>query len=220
MATKTKNGKAVKAHIQYRNAAGKRVPGVTTILGVLNKPALVYWANKMGLAGIDTAKYVDDKADIGTLAHAMIFSHLRGEELDMSGYTPDQVDLAENSFLKYLDWEKEHDMKPVLFEAPFVSEKYQYGGMLDNYSMLDNNLTLLDYKTSKAIYDEMVFQLAGYKQLLEENGHKVEGVRILRIGRNDTEGFEEKAFYNLDEAWTIFHACLTIYKTKQQAGYK
>ena len=130
------------------------------------------------------------------------------------------MDLAENSFLKYLDWEKEHDMKPIFLEESFVSEKYQYGGMLDNYCHLDGKHILVDYKTSKAIYNEMVFQLAGYKQLLEENSQEVEGVRILRIGRNDTEGFEEKAFYNLDEAWTIFHACLTIYKTKQKAGYK
>jgi len=217
---KTKNGKAVKAHIQYRNAAGKRVPGVTTILGVLNKPALVYWANKMGLAGIDTAKYVDDKADIGTLAHAMIFSHLRKEELDVSGYTPAQVDLAENSFLKYLDWEKKYDMKPILLEAPLISENYQYGGTLDNYCSFDGKLTLVDYKTGGAIYDDMIYQLAGYKQLLVENGHKVEGTMILRIGRNETEGFEEKTLYGLEDAWTIFLNCLTIYKTKQKAGYK
>ena len=30
-----------KAHTVYKTADNKRVPGVTTILGVLNKPALV-----------------------------------------------------------------------------------------------------------------------------------------------------------------------------------
>ena len=31
----------------YHNDAGHRVPGVTTVLGVLNKPALVGWAGKL-----------------------------------------------------------------------------------------------------------------------------------------------------------------------------
>ncbi|GAI86127.1 unnamed protein product, partial [marine sediment metagenome] len=38
-------------------------------IGVLNKPALVPWANNLGLQGINVKDYVDDKADIGTLAH-------------------------------------------------------------------------------------------------------------------------------------------------------
>ena len=36
-----KSGKMVKAHIRYMNESGKRVPGVTTLIGILNKPALV-----------------------------------------------------------------------------------------------------------------------------------------------------------------------------------
>ncbi|MBA7569795.1 hypothetical protein ES708_11536 [subsurface metagenome] len=65
----------IAAHIIYRTRSGQSVPGVTTILSVLNKPALVPWANRMGLQGIDVAKYVDDKAAIGTLAHYLIISY-------------------------------------------------------------------------------------------------------------------------------------------------
>src|SRR5438093_1588565 len=36
------------SHTVYKNAAGKRVPGVTTILGILNKPALLKWAWEQG----------------------------------------------------------------------------------------------------------------------------------------------------------------------------
>lgn len=34
---------------QYRTKNGKRVPGVTTVLNILNKPALIYWGYLMGL---------------------------------------------------------------------------------------------------------------------------------------------------------------------------
>ena len=64
-----KSGKKVKAHIRYVNAMGKRLPGVTTVIGVLNKPLLVPWANNLGLQGINVRDYVNDKADILSLIH-------------------------------------------------------------------------------------------------------------------------------------------------------
>ena len=43
-----------KAHQRYKLADGTQVPGVTTITGQLNKPALIIWANRLGLQGIDS----------------------------------------------------------------------------------------------------------------------------------------------------------------------
>ena len=45
-----------RVHTVYKTKDGKRVPGVTTILGVINKPALVRWANNLGLQGIDSQR--------------------------------------------------------------------------------------------------------------------------------------------------------------------
>jgi len=215
VATATKSGKNVKAHIQYR-VNGKRVPGVTTILGELSKPALKYWANAIGLKGIDIKQYVDDKADIGTLAHAMVLAHLRGEEVNTDDYTKKQIDLAENSFIKYLDWEKGKDIKPILLEVPLVSKQYKYGGTIDNYCSLNGSLTLIDYKTSKAIYPEMFYQLAAYQQLLQENGHRVTHTKILRIGRNEDEGFEERDMYDLSIQFDIFVDYLHAYHDEKR----
>lgn len=67
-----------KPHTIYRTADGKRVPGVTTVLGIMNKPALVKWANTLGLQGIDSSAYVDETARVGTLAHEMIQEYLGG----------------------------------------------------------------------------------------------------------------------------------------------
>ena len=41
-----------KAHTVYKLADGTRVPGATTITGLLNKPHLVRWANKIGRAHV------------------------------------------------------------------------------------------------------------------------------------------------------------------------
>ena len=66
---KDKLKKASKAHIRYKLKDGTVVPGATTITGLLNKPFLITWANRLGLEGIDSTKYRDAAADIGTLAH-------------------------------------------------------------------------------------------------------------------------------------------------------
>jgi hypothetical protein len=217
MSPKVENGKKVKSHVIYKTKEGQRVPGVTTILNVLAKPALLYWAWDLGTKGIDFRAFRDDKADIGSLAHEMILAHLRGEEVDKSVYTPKQVDLAENSFLKYLDWEKHHTVEPILLETPLVSEAYGYGGTPDNFCLLDGVPTLLDYKTSKGIYTEMYYQLAAYENLLIEHGEKPKKAKIIRVGRDEIEGFEESPeIYDLMLYFEVFKNCLGIYKLQKK----
>ncbi len=203
------------AHIRYRNRDNEIVPGATTVLGILNKPALVPWANKLGLSGIDVNKFVDDKAEIGTLAHAMVEAYLKGEQADTSDYSKNQIEQAENSLLSFFEWSKDKVLEPILLEAPLVSETYQYGGTVDCYCKLDGVLTLLDFKTSKAIYPEMMYQLGAYQLLLYENGHKVDQCRILRIGRDADEGFEERTKNLLGAEQAIFLNCLAIYNLQK-----
>ena len=151
---KDKIKKVAKAHVRYKTSDGTVVPGATTITGLLNKPFLVTWANRLGLEGIDSSKYTDEAAKIGTLAHALIQSHLTAEELDMSDFSPVQVDQAENAILSFFEWKKKHELEPLQCEAPFVSDEMKYGGTIDCYCLLDGKATLLDFKTGKAIYDE------------------------------------------------------------------
>ena len=205
----------VESHIQYRTQEGRLVPGVTTILGILAKPALLYWAWDLGRKGIDYRKYRDSKADIGTLAHYLILQYLLGRKPDTSDYSKNQIDKAENCFLSYLEWEKNHEMSPFLVEKPLVSEKYLFGGTVDLYCQLDGKPTVIDFKTGKNIYDEAIMQLSAYSHLLAENGHNVEVIRVLRIGRDESEGFEEKVIYDSEINWQIFLRCLGVYRLKQ-----
>ena len=208
-----------KAHTVYKLADGTRVPGATTITGLLNKPHLVRWANKLGLEGIDSSKYTDEAAAVGTLAHALVQAHLQGETLDTTMFSPTQVDMAENAVLSYLEWEKRHKIEPLICEVPMVSEKLRYGGTVDCYCRLDGVPTLIDFKTGKAIYDEYFVQVSGYKNLLLEHGCPVERVQILRIGRDETEGFEERAITSTDRYFQIFTNLLNVYYLKKSLGW-
>ena len=219
-----RSGKKVKAHIRYKNEIGKRLPGVTTVIGILNKPLLVPWANRIGLQGINVRDYVSDKADIGTLVHEMMFCDLKGIKVDYSYYTTIQIEIAQNSFKKYLDWKKKHTIEPIILEEGMVSEKYQYGGTIDNFSLIDGVPTLVDYKTCKALYLEHFIQVSAYRQLLREIGNranwvsKVKNNAILRVGRSEMEGFEFVPISTKKMAlcWKVFKYCLGIYSLKKQ----
>ena len=204
--------KKTQAHIRYKNSAGLIVPGVTTILGILNKPALIIWANRLGLQGIDSTKYRDEAADIGTLAHHLVISHLQKAEPDTSDYSAIQIDQANNAFQNYLAWERGHIVKPLMVETPFVSEEKGFGGTIDFYGLVDDITTIIDFKTGSGFYPEHLYQVAAYGVLLKEAGHSIGQAILLRIGRTADEGFEEKAVYNLDRETHIFLHCLAIYK--------
>lgn len=212
------NVRAAKAHTRYKTSDGKQVPGVTTILGVLNKPALVKWANNLGLQGIDSSRYVDKMASIGTLAHYMIQCHLAGEVPDFSAYSPEEIEKANNSLKSYHAWESQHTLKPLLCEAPLISERYRFGGTIDCYCTLNGITTLLDFKTSKAIYPEHIVQVAAYRMLLREHGYPTEVVRVLQIGRDESEGFSERVVIETADHWRVFELCREIYDLKRKVG--
>jgi len=210
-----------KAHTRYRTADKTIVPGVTTVLGLLNKPALVPWANKLGLQGIDVGKYVDDKAAIGTLGHAMVTDKLMGIETDTSDYSKNQIDLAENCALSFWEWEKENHIEKVFFcERPMVSEVCRFGGTLDIYAQVNGRKEIIDLKTGSGIYDEHIWQVAALKKLLEENGYDVDGVRIVNIPRTENEAFMQRIASDKESevGWDIFKALLSVYNLKKEMG--
>jgi len=111
----------------------------------------------------------------------------------------------------------ESQIEPVMLETPLVSEQYGFGGTIDFFGNVDDQPTLLDFKTGKAIYPEFFYQLAAYEQLLAEAKQLIEVSKILRIGRTEDEGFEERTVGKLDKQWEIFLHCLSIYNLQKEA---
>src|SRR5688572_4128160 len=52
-------------------------PSVTQLISLLDKPALLNWANKQGLAGVDISKKRKDWLSAGTSIHAQIEEYLK-----------------------------------------------------------------------------------------------------------------------------------------------
>ena len=219
-----------KAHTRYRLEDGKTiVPGVTTVLSVLSKPALVKWANNLGLKGIDSSKYVDALASIGTLAHLMVTDYVSKSFVEREAgivpdyskeYSKEEISKAENSFMSFLKWEERyHIEKPAIFvERPLVHYELKFGGTGDIYCVLDGKLSLIELKTSKGIWPEHVYQTAANKKILEFHGFPVEQVFLVNIPRSEDESFNVKfcSQRELDVGWEVFTHCLAIYNLRKE----
>lgn len=178
------------------------VEGVTTILGVINKPQLMHWAWKMGMDGKDYKKESGRAATIGTIAHFMCECFIRGYSPDLSDCVASDVRVAAGCCKKFIQFWKREGFRLSRSEAQLVSSKFMYGGTLDITTKCG---ALIDIKTSKGIYEEYWYQVAAYKLLATENKIKISRHIIIRIGKDDA-GFEVQERPTLDREWLVFDA--------------
>ena len=202
--------RARKTQPRYRRANGDRVPRVSAILGVLDKPALVRWAWRLGTQGVDIEDVRRETASAGTLAHEAIAAELGGPSVDADYYTATEQDGARAAIIQWRAWRAEHEVQPVLIEQPLVSEQLGYGGTPDVCAYVDGRLEVIDFKTSRRVYDNHVVQLAAYWNLLRENGYEVQALRVLAFPRDGSE-WSERVETDIQQPWAIFFHALQIH---------
>jgi hypothetical protein len=167
--------------------------------------------------GKDYKAVRDQAAERGTIAHYLIECDIKNEKPDISSYAPMDVERAETAYLAWLDWCKSRKLETVASELPIVSEICRAGGTVDWLVRHDGELWLVDHKTSKGIFPEMVYQVAAYTKMAAENGYKIKDTHILRLDR-DTGAFED---YQIKEAdiergFRVFQLCREIYELQKK----
>lgn len=185
-------------------------PSVTTLLGVLDKPALVQWAANQAVAIIreqllpgDTLdevmienlcesartnyrKTTRKAADIGTLVHARLQEFLETGEVRAPVH-----EQAAISFGAGIDWLQKHRAKAFIVEGRAYSREHRFTATVDFVGEVDGNPAVLDFKTSKDLYENYYWQIALYAQArYEMDGEWREGW-LLRIDK-ETGEFEAK----------------------------
>jgi hypothetical protein len=158
---------------------GVKVPGVTTILNALPKPALVKWAAEKAadhainhwdeLATLPPSERhkrilrahredVTSKGARGTRIHALGDKLAHGEEVKV----PDDLRGPVEAYARFLDrW----GIRTTATETPIAHTRYRYAGTADLWAGIDRlgvELALVDLKTGSGVYDETALQLAGY----------------------------------------------------------
>ena len=181
---------------------GKSLPSVTTILGILAKPALVPWAVKITVEAIRAAIPDDDvitisrgeldgvlleakkvhqqkkkeAADIGTAIHTAIENYLSsGCRMQASEIEDEQI---RRGFESFLSWTDQHNVEVIDYEC-VVTDGELFAGRFDLLALIDGIKTVLDFKTSAAIYDEAFLQNHFYASTIDG----VKQVAVLRIDK-------------------------------------
>lgn len=217
----------------YYSAAGDKLPGVTTICGIAKDPGgLIQWAYKTGreherlvAQGKEAPRHlydvVDRAADIGTLAHACCEADIKGEPLPEIPL--DKNEAVMTAYGQYQSWKAQTKLKIVASEQSMISEAYRVGGTLDFVCEIDGQLCLGDFKTSSAVYPEMLIQLAAYRELWNETQErKITGPsHLLRISKEHAD-FAHHSYGDLSDAWESFKHLRAIYdlsaKLKKRAA--
>lgn len=216
----------------YKTQSGIKVPGVTTVLGVLNKPALLDWAAKEERKGVMDCmlnkKILPEKhfyttlrdtaASIGTICHFMCECHLKGMQADLSDFPVDQVKLAENGFIKFLQFWDNSGFKVMTTEQALVHDALEYGGTIDIICMdNDGKNVLLDLKTSKSIYPEYWSQVSAYREMWNFNSvNRISRCIIIRIGKDEANDLEVIEKNELDSHYNLFLGSLMCYKAQKE----
>lgn len=202
--------------IPYKTADGKRVPGVTTVIGRFKESGgLIHWAWDLGMQGKDYRTERDAAAGSGTLAHAMIEAAIHEREFERPADADDDMwEKAQAGFAAYEKWADQSDLQVILTEAHLVSEKYRFGGTPDAIGLVNGELCILDWKTSNALYYDNLIQVVSYKALYEENypHDKITGgIHICRFSKEHAD-FEHRHFASgLEEPWRAFVLMRELY---------
>lgn len=164
-----------------------KLPGVTSAIGMKDKPAVAYWrgttvariiAQDVDLyrslietGGVEAAVtwagklpgYERDKAaDTGTLVHSLVEQIGREQEVSVD---PELAPYA----AAFRRWLAESGAELISLERQVADLSVGYGGTFDILANVDGKLTLLDVKTWKRrpvpggdMYSETAMQLAAY----------------------------------------------------------
>lgn len=205
-----------RVHQKYATKNGEYVPGVTTVLGILNKPFLMKWYYDCGVKGIKPEDVRDAAATVGTAAHFMCECWLTLKNPRFIGYEQEVIDKASISFDKFKRFWQGEGFTLSSSEDQMVSETHKYGGTADIVAFdKQENYILIDIKTSKSIYDDYVLQLGAYKRLWNETKQvKINRQMIVKIGKEDPDDMDILELSNdlVDQATKKFDGALKTYK--------
>jgi len=187
-----------KHHAYYADPEGeKQYTGVTTILGVIAKPALIQWAanegvtaaiararaiSKLGLpltetlalidATYDEARYAhrkkkEDAAEKGTDLHALVEEYVR-RWIGGEHLWPDIPDKFK-PIEAFIVWARQNEIRFIATEQRLYSKELWIAGTCDLIFEKDGKRYIGDIKTYKKLWDRVpLIQCAGYGIMWEE----------------------------------------------------
>jgi hypothetical protein len=192
---------------------------VTQVVGILDKPALVYWAANATCDYLRTkilpgqsydeielgemfneARYnfrriSKTAVSVGALVHTWIEEVLK-RKINLNPQAPELPinPQARNACEAAMQWMTQHHYEPLAPEQKLYSRKHNVAGTMDWPAMVDGELAIVDWKTTKradtptGLYDEMILQIDTYATIYEEmTGKRVKQAWVVRIDKETAQ---------------------------------
>ena len=171
--------------------------------------------------------------DVGSEVHGYVEEYLKnkmnGKFTDLQEYSCEQ---ARNAFSAFLEWYHEHDIKPIALEQKVYGDCW--AGTLDFAGMFDGKLYVIDWKSSKAHYPEMRYQVAAYRSAWDnlvssDNEYGIglypKGCGVLRLDKETGLPDWKDTSKSYESDLKIFNAMLQLYmlrhpRISKGAGWK
>lgn len=215
---------------------GKPLTGVTTILKVIAKPALIGWAaNKVAeyirtncevdpedgvyyvspeeleMAKNAHVKSKEDAGAAGTEVHEIIEGLIKNAIENNDGFLTEKS--HENSQVNnFLVWANGVNIKFLESEKRLYSTKYWYAGTADIICEIDGKKYIGDIKTSSGIYPEYFIQGTAYAHAAQEMGLYDDFHGVIIINLKKKGGIEVKQNFDMEGNFDCFIAALTLYR--------
>lgn len=190
-------------HAYFWKERNTFIPGATSILGILAKPALIQWAaNKTSEYVVQNLKegaskeeiervcleakekhvrLKEEGGDVGTKIHALAEKLFKGQPIEV----PTEP-MVLNGFNALREWIAANDVQPIESEKIVFSKSAFVAGTMDLLAAVNGKLAQVDLKSSTGIYPDHKFQVGGYKFCWEEeSGEVIEQNIILHLNKKN-----------------------------------
>ena len=185
----------------YETPEGQRYPSVTTVTGLLTRDHIKLWRERVGAE--EANKISSVAARRGTKMHSLFEQYLRQEEelvfeniLDESMF---------NAVQPVLD-----DITPIALEAGMWSDSLQMAGQVDCVGIWDNELCIIDFKTSAKYKEEYMadpwfHQMTAYAIMVEElTGEVIDSiVAVVAVDGGGVQVFEADPREYVDKLYKL-----------------
>jgi ATP-dependent exoDNAse (exonuclease V) beta subunit len=185
----------------YETPEGQRYPSVTTVTGLLTRDHIKLWRERVGAE--EANKISSVAARRGTKMHSLFEQYLRqDEELVFENILDESMF---NAVQPVLD-----DITPIALEAGMWSDSLQMAGQVDCVGVWDNELCIIDFKTSAKYKEEYMadpwfHQMTAYAIMVEElTGEVIDSiVAVVAVDGGGVQVFEADPREYVDKLYKL-----------------
>lgn len=139
----------------------------------------------------------DVGSEVHDFAEAFTLATLGREKADLEEMLENASPEAKKGIRAFLDWYNNNDVEFVDAELLVYSKQHGYVGITDVLMWYNGKLTIGDYKTSKGLYNDYLYQIAGYWNAKQEEMTHLKDEKEIEQGviinfNKETGEFEQK----------------------------